>query len=463
MRRRTEDNRLPDRIGAREVIDLAWPLVVSMLSFTLMSVADAAFVGRLGTEPLAGIGLAITVLFLVRSFGIGLVQGIRVLTAQRTGAEDEVAALRLGWQALWLSAVLGILTLALVPMGAPLFGWMGATGEVRRLAVEYYVTRLLFAPVDFASFGLTVWFQGRGDTRTPMAANVGANVLNIALDALLIFGLGPLPALGIGGAAWATNIARAVGGLYLLRKALPGLAAVSARPSGGLLRRVWALGSPIGVTDLFDVGAFALFTAILTRVGEVELAAHVVVIRIISVSFLPGYAIGNAAGVLVGQAVGANRPALAGQAIRSGLAMAVSLMAAFGVVFVVAPGLLLGLFGAEPAVAETGRKLLLIAATFQLFDAVAMVLCNALNGAGDTRFVMRATLAASWLVKLPVAWLLALPAGLGAAGAWVGFVAELGLISLVFAWRVRSGRWYTVGDEDPRGDVHPAPAPGGGV
>jgi MATE family multidrug resistance protein len=424
-----------------------------MLSYTLMSAADAAFVGRLGTEPLAAIGLSITVLFLVRAYGIGLVQGVRVLTAQCTGAEDREAVFRLGWQSLWLSTALGALAMVLIPVGGPIFGLMGAAGEVRTLATEYFVIRLLFAPIDFASFGLTVWFQGRGDTRTPMVANVGANVLNIGLDALLIFGLGPIPALGIGGAAWATNIARAVGGAYLLWRALPHLVGVSAGLSRDLLRRTWALGHPIGVMDFFDVGAFTLFTAILTSAGEVELAAHVVVIRIISVSFLPGYAIGSAAGVLVGQAVGARRPVLAGQAIRSALVLAVSVMAVFGVVFVVAPGPLLGLFGAEPAVAETGRKLLIIAATFQLFDAVAMVLYSALNGAGDTRFVMRASLGASWLVMLPVAYVLAIPAGLGAAGAWVGFVAELALISVIFAWRVRSGRWL-VFHSDP-----PEPAP----
>lgn len=452
---RVESKALPERIGATELLELAWPLIVSMLSYTLMAAVDAVFVARLGTVPLAAIGIAIPLLFLVRAYGLGVLQGVRVLTAQRTGAEDHAEARALGWQAVWMALALGVLAMSLIPVVPLLLAASGADPEVAGLAGAYVRVRLLAAPIDFVSFGMTCWFQGQGDTRTPMKANVTANVLNIPLDAVLIFGLGPVPALGIAGAAWATNLARVAGLVWLVWRTVPAVRGVSWRPSWDLVRRVVRLGHPLGVSDVLNVGAFTVFAGILAAAGEVHLAAHVVVIRIISISFLPGYALGNAAGVFVGQAVGANRPELAGQAIKSGLMLAVGVMVAFGVLFLAAPGPLLAIFSAAPEVAEVGRTVLAVAATFQLFDAVATVLWQALSGAGDTRFVMRVGVTASWL-KLPLAWALALPLGFGAPGAWCGFTLELVALAIVFAWRVRSGRWLLI-----QQDGAPAPAPVG--
>src|SRR5690606_10206650 len=156
-----------------------------------------------------------------------------------------------------------------------------------------------------------------------------------------------------------TNVAGLIG-LAILAVAFARSEAIGAsrRPSRPLLRRVWDMGHPMGVQDAMDVGAFALFMTILTAAGEVHMAAHVVVVRIISISFLPGYGIASATGVLVGQSVGANRPDLALQAMRSGLALAIGGMAALGVVFVTMPEPLLAVFGAEPEVEAVGRRLL---------------------------------------------------------------------------------------------------------
>ncbi len=447
-----DTQRLPPHIGPRQVLDLAWPVIVSLLSYTLMAAADVVFVGQLGTAPLAGVGAGITLLFLSRGYAFGMLQGVRVVTAQRTGAEDHDAVPRLAWQAVWLGLGIGLLLTLAIPLAWPALGWMGTEGEVRAFGWQYLVIRLIAAPTDLAFFGLSAWFQGRGDTRTPMKANVTANLSNIGLDVLLVFGFGPVPALGVAGAAIATNVAGLIG-LAILGRAFvrsPAFRAPRA-PSRALLRRVWDLGHAMGVQDVMDIGAFTLFMAILTAAGEAHMAAHVVVVRIISVSFLPGYGIASAAGVLVGQSLGAGRPDLAGQALRSALGLALAMMAVFGVVFLAAPEPLLAVFGAEPEVEDLGRRLLVIAATFQLFDAVATVLYQSLAGAGDTRFAMRVTVAASWVVKLPIAYGLAIPGGMGVVGAWVGFDAELLVLAVVFAWRVRSGRWLRASAPSPAG------------
>ena len=179
----------------------------------------------------------------------------------------------------------------------------------------------------------------------------------------------------------------------------------------------------------------------LARVGEADLAAHVLVIRVVLVSFLPGLAIAEASGVLVGQAIGAGRIDEARDAWRAGLGLAVAVMATGGVAFLLFPTALLAVFDAEPAVVAIGRELLVVAAAFQVFDAIATVALMALNGAGDTRFTMVTNVAAAWLVKVPVGTALALGLGLGATGAWLGLTAEIVVLSVLWTWRVRGVRW----------------------
>lgn len=425
-----------------EVVRLAWPITISMLSFTAMGLADTLFVSRLGTEPLAAVGMAVSTTFLILAFGMGLMGGVKVSVAQATGATDEDGVLRLGWQALWVAGIVGVTLATLAPFGPMLFRALGAEGEVGEMANAYFLIRVLGSPLTFAMLAHKSWFDGRGDTRTPMVANLIANGLNIALDPIFIFGWGAIPAMGVGGAAAATVLAMAVAMTFLAARGIPRLLkASSRRPERELLREIWRLGSPMGVRQLLGVGAWVLLVSVLARVGAIDLAAHVMVIRIVSVSFLPGYAISQAASVLVGQSVGAGNPLGARAAVRHSMVLAVAVMAVCGIVFVAFPEPLVGVFGVAPEVAALGRTLLIVAAGFQVFDAVAMVAQGALNGAGDTRFVMVTSVLAAWLLQLPVAVALALPMGMGAVGAWIGLTVEIAGLAAVSLWRVRGDRW----------------------
>ena len=189
------------------------------------------------------------------------------------------------------------------------------------------------------------------------------------------------------------------------------------------------------------MGSFVVFSSMITFVGPVELAAHIIVVRICSVSFLPGHAIGEAAGVLVGQFVGAGRRELALPVSWSATKLAIAIMASWGVVFWLAPAYLVAPFDAEPAVTAVAIKILMVAAAFQLFDAVVMALSGSLNGAGDTKWVMVVSLLCAWLIKVPFAYLFAFSAGLGAQGAWLGFTVELILLSGLVVWRIRGNQW----------------------
>ena len=434
------------------VARLAWPIMVSMLSYTAMGVVDTLYVSRLGTAPLAAVGLAMTQVFLAQSFVLGLLGGLKVLIAQRVGAGTADAADgigRLAWQGLWLAGLAGALVALLIPVSGAILSLMGASGGVVAHGEAFLRIQLLGAPLAFALQALGAPFHGRGETRVPMVATLLANGVNILLDPLFIFGGWGIPALGVGGAALATVLGLLVGVVYLAARLRGTLWAASASLDGAALGEIWRLGAPMGLRVLLEVGSFTLVAALLAQVGDAHLAAHVLVIRIISVSFLPGHAIGEAASVLTGQAVGARQPARAREAARLSMLLAVGVMAAMGLVFYLIPGVLLVPFHAPPEVATLGRSLLLIAAVFQIFDAVVMVGFGALNGAGDTRFTMAAGVGTAWLVKLPVGYALALAAGWGAPGAWWGLTAEIVLVALIALWRLRGEAWLAAAHPPP--------------
>ena len=432
-------------IGQRQVLHLAWPFMVSMLSQTAMTLADTLFVARLGTAPLAGIGLGSVASYVLLAAGFGLTGGVRVLVAQATGGQRTEQVRVLAWQALWITLALGLLGLLLVPLSAWVVALFGASGEVAAHATDYLWIRVAGSGPAVAMLALAAWFQGRGDTRTPMVANVLANLLNIALDPPFIFGSGPLPALGVAGAAVTTVVAQCVGTAILAAAAWPVLRRTSARPRLDLLRRMMQVGAPMALRGVLSVAGFAVFVALLARAGDAHLGAHVVVMRIVSVSFLPGHAIGEASGVLAGQALGAGRADLARQAFWAGTRLASLVMGAMALLFVALPRPLLAIFDPSPEVADIAVRLMLIGAAFQLFDAVAMVAQGVLNGVGDTRFTLLAGVGTMWLVNLPLGWLLGLHLGMGATGAWLALTAEIIVFAAVTLLRIRGSGWLDQG------------------
>jgi MATE family multidrug resistance protein len=428
------------RGSVREVANIAWPIVVGMLSYTAMGVADTLVVGWLGVTELAAVGLATTAVFLINSLFLGTLHGVKVLASQATGAAEHSRAARVGWQGVLVAVPFGLLVIGLSAMDAWIFSLMGGPADVQEAARQYFVVRVLASPFWYVTVALSDYFQGTGDTRTPMKVNLLVNGLNIVLDVLLVFGWGPVPSLGIAGAAWATVLASVAGMLVIFPLFVR---RVDVRPEvePALMREMLAVGLPIGVKYTLHVGGFTVFTAVVARAGEVELAANQVALKVISMSFLPGAGIGEAATVLTGQYLGARRFDGLRRSFYSALGLAVSLMAVFGVVFWVAPHGLVGLFTDDPAVIAVGSELLLLAAVFQVFDAVEMTASGALNGTGDTRFTMWVSIVGAWVVLVPLSWFLGLVLDLGAFGAWIALTVQIVLASAVVTWRFRTEPW----------------------
>ncbi len=426
---------------------MAWPLAVGMLSFTLMGVVDTLLMGHVGTSAQAGVGLAVSVAWTLIAFFRGLISGSQALVAASHGAGDRERLRRAAGAGVLVGLVSGLVSCVLLASFAgPVLGLLvgdseGATA-IGAHAVSYLEIRAFGLPLTLTAFGLMSGLQGIGDMRSRMWVSLAGNTINAVADVVLIFGAGPVPALGVPGAAWATVASSGLmcllyGVQYLRRFGRPRL------PSLGVLRDSVSVGLPAGAQSLLAVIAWVMMNVVLARVGPVHLAASEIVIQIASLSFLPGYGLSEAGGVLVGRYLGAGRPRTAARTIRSARWLAVTLMGTCGFVFLVGGEAICSLFTRDPRVAALAGQLMLFAAAFQVLDAVAMVHLCALRSAGDTRFTFVLTTAASWGLTVPLSLSLGLWLGWGAPGAWLGLTLEMGALAGITAWRVtgvRSGR-----------------------
>ena len=404
-----------------------------MLSHTVMGVVDTLMVAWLGTVEVAAVGLASTAFFALVCLGLGGLGGVRVVVAQALGRGDDVRIRDAGWQGVAVAAVLGILMIPLVWVCPGVMTFMTGGGPATAPATEYLEVRLWGALPMLLSVGALAWFEGRGETRVPMVVRILGNGINLSLNWVLIFGVGPFPELGVAGAAWGTVVAQlfqAVLALALLwRHEAPRF---TTRGLGELMR----LGGPMGLQWALDVQCWAMFCALVARTGDVQMAAHTIVLRIVSVSFLPGHAFGDAASILTGQAHGAKAWGAARRVVNTATWVSAIFMGSIGLLFLIDPELLLSLFRPEHDVMALGVRLLTIAALFQVVDGVVMARQGALNGIGDTRFVMMASVGTSWGLLLPTAWFLCTAMGLGAVGAWMSLMLQLVALSVIY-WR----RW----------------------
>lgn len=418
-----------------EVIHLAGPLAVGLLSYTVMGITDTLLMGKVGTVAQGAVGLASVLAFALSAFFRGLTTGPQALVAAADGAGDRLRLSRAGVAAPLMGLVGGVLLTGIMWLVAR-YGIAPLTDDpaVTAQASPYLAARALFMPVTLVGWGLMSALQGLGDTRTRMYASVVGNAVNVGLDLVLIFGWGPIPALGAVGAAWATNIGELCM-LVVYAVAWRRRFGRPERPGREVLKSSFAVGLPAGLQWAQGTFAFAVMSVVLARVGAEHLAASQIVIQIISVSFLPGLALGEAAGVLVGRYLGARRTGSAARAMRSARQLALAGMGVCAVFFVLFGGWIGGWFTHDPAVHALVIELLWWAAGFQLLDAAATVQLCALRGAGDTRFALEVGIVGAWGLLVPLTLVFALWLGWGAPGAYLALSCELAFLAVVTAAR----------------------------
>ncbi len=424
-----------DRPG-RTLLRLAWPITVSTLSYSTMTLASTAFVARVGSDELAGVGLGAVIGFALICFGIGVLRGAKTLVSQAIGAGRREQIPQLLGAAVALALGLGALAVIVGESVAPLVAALSASRRAGLLAAQYLAIRSLGAPLVLLYAALREARYGEGDTKRPMRASLVANGVNIALDATLILGLG----WGVAGAAVATIVANATELSLLAWPMRHQLRAM--RWARTALGAVWEQGLPNGLQFVMEVGAFLILTVIVARSSAVDGAAHQLVLHLINVSFLPAHSLAEAAAVLVGQAVGANRDALVPKIARKALAIGVGYSATCLLGFVLLGGVITRAMAAgDPALAARAETLLHVGLAFLIADAASVIARGVLRGASDVKYAAIVGIITSWVTTPPLAWLLGVEAGLGAVGGWIGLAVEIIIGAALFWLRVWRGGW----------------------
>jgi putative MATE family efflux protein len=428
----------------KSVLTLALPVTVSSLLQRAEGIAAVFLVGGLGAGPIAAVGLGQLLAFIGTTLLSGLSVGANVIVAQLSGArrtqDAGEAALHLIGLALGASAgltLLGLTTNTLVMTA------MGANADVVAQAVPYSNIIFLVIPFTILIQILSSILQGTGDTKTPMYAMIGVNLLHILVAYPLIYGKWGAPAWGIQGAALAVGVAESAGVGYLLWRCRT-IFRKSSSVRFDLIRSTWDIGASVSGERIFQHAGILLYTKIVLLYGTVTYAAHQVGLSIESFSFLPGYGFAIAAATMVGQSIGAGKYVRAKLENWEANRLAATGMAAMGVVFFFFPYALMRSFTQDEDVVQLGTQFLRIVAVLQIPLAVTMVLAGSLRGAGDTRFIMWTTTAGMWGVRVPLAFVLGVWFNLGVVFVWSTMIADWTVRMGMLLWRYRSERWRAV-------------------
>jgi putative MATE family efflux protein len=431
----------------RAVILLAVPMVLEMLMESVFAVADIFFVGRLGADAVATVGITESLMTIVYAVAMGLSIGATATVSRRIGEKNPDAAARAAVQSIAVGVLVGIAAGVTAVATAPsLLRLMGASDEVVRTGANFARVMLGASGSVLLLFLINAIFRGAGDAAIAMRVLWFANAVNIVLGPCLIFGIGPFPAMGVTGAAVGTAIGRTSGVAYQLYRLTRGDGRIALRAehfglNWGVMRSIMRM-SGVGVFQNFIATASWMgLVRILTGFGSVAVAGNTIGIRIIMFALLPSFGVSNAAATLVGQNLGARRPDRAEAAVwRAGLYNTLCLVTV-GVIFLLFAPQLIRLFSADPEVVPYGVRCLRIVAAGFLFYGYGMVLTQAFNGAGDTRTPTLIYLVCLWLLELPLAWVLAYPLGLGPTGVFVAVSVAFSVLAVVSGFLFRLGWW----------------------
>jgi len=430
----------------RAVLLLAVPMVLETAMESLFAVVDVFFVSRLGPAAVATVALSESMMTLVFTVGLGLSIGVTAMVARRIGEHDPDAAARTTVQAIGLGVVIATLIAVVGAATAPqLLALMGASDEV--IANSGYTRVMLGGNATvLLLFLINAAFRGAGDAAVAMRVLWLANGINIFLDPMFIFGIGPFPELGVLGAGVATNIGRGTAVLaqfWLLSRA-SGRLQIRREHLQVLPELMWRLIrlSGAGMFQVFiSMASWVGLIRILAGFGDEVLAGYAIGIRLILFALLPSWGMSNAAATMVGQSLGAGKPERAEKSVWIAGLYNLIFLGSIGALFIVFAPFIVGLFTTLPEPHRWGVLCLRIVSTGFLFYAYGMVLENAFNGAGDPWTPTWINLFCFWIFELPFAWFAAHVLGWGPNGVFVAMTVSFSALAVVSAYYFRRGTW----------------------
>ncbi|MBD3377320.1 MATE family efflux transporter [candidate division KSB1 bacterium] len=428
----------------RAVFRLAGPAMTSMLLLMIFNLIDIWWVSKLGAAPLAGVSAAAFILWALESAGTLISAGVTAMVARFIGARQPDMANRVAAQGVLIAIAMAILFGAGgILFDRTTFVLMGLQNDVMQAALDYQFYINIGLVNIFGAFTIDAIFRGLGDTKTPMKLISVALVFNILLDPLLIFGVGPFPALGAGGAALATVISHAIPilfGIPILNHRNVKLFSPAIKFSSNLVWRISKIGAPIAFSGIMFSVSYMVLTRYITDYGAHALAALGLGHRIEGLAYFTAVGFSVAAETLVGQNLGAAKPDRAEKAAWISVLHISIILAGVASVFILFPDTIMRLFTNNPQVIEEGKGYLRTIALFEVFLGFEVVLQGAFSGAGNSMPPMVIIVPLTW-ARIPLAILFSGPLGMQSQGIWLAISLTTGLKGIVLAFWFKRGHW----------------------
>jgi putative MATE family efflux protein len=431
----------------RVIWALAWPAIMTFGLESLVGLIDTLMVGRLGATAVAGVGVGTQILNAVSVMNMALATGTIALVARHIGADERPRAEAVVQQSIYVALAVGLTIAIPVSLNASrLVGIFQVDAHVLE-AGSAWVHTIMFGVPSMAMFAvIAAGLRAAGDMRTPLLIGGLVNVLNVIVGYVLIFGKLGMPALGVRGTATASAIAFTTGAVLGLASLLRRSSVLHLRRAALSLdlrigRRILAVGSPTGIEQLLMQIGFLLYLGIAAHYGTSAVAAYFIGVRILALSFLPGFGFGAAASTIVGQQLGARLPASAARSGWEANRLAMLLMSAAGILIFVFARHIVGLFIDDAEVIGDAVSFMHVLAAAQPLMAADSTLGGALRGAGDTRFPLLTVIVGFYGARLGTAWVVTHVLSLSLAWVWAALLGDYVLRAALKARRFNSGRW----------------------
>ncbi len=444
--------------GAKEVMIVAGPMIISSLSWTVMTFMDRVMLRWVSGDAMTAAFQANLVWFSIVCFPLGICIYANTFVGQYFGDRQYQQIGRAVWQAIWLALLFVPLILIFVPLAGPIFESLGHSEAVTSQEIIYFQALCFGAGGMLVSQSASAFFSGRGQTSVVMIVDCVFALLNLFLNWLLIFGNLGFPAWGIFGAGFTTALvlwskSLTYIGLMLLPRYRQEFGTIHWRPDWRLFQRMMKFGLPNGTQIFLDVIGFTIFVMLLGRLGAVEAQASSMAFSISSFAFMPVMGLGTTVLILVGQRLGENRPDLAERSTWTALLLGLGYMFLISLFYWISPDIFLAGFFAfggageaasseEPSRVLAGTLLKFVAA-YNLFDASFMIMSSAIKGAGDTMFVMWTSFVMAIILAV-ITYLVVEVYQLGVMTCWVLVTIWICGFGLIFLLRFLAGNWKSM-------------------
>ena len=429
----------------RKNLTLAIPVIFSQLGQVTVNLADNMMVGHVGTTELAAASFAINVFHIGMLFGLGITLGLTPLVGQSFSARNKRNTARWFKNGVLVYFAASIVLSIFMSVLVLFMNRMGQSDEVVQKAIPYYLIQVSSLVPLMLFFSVKQFFEGIGNTKIAMVITIGANLLNIGLNYVLIYGKMGFPALGLNGAGYATLISRIIMPIvfvFIILKQKDFKGYLTEALHSGFeklkIRRIISIGLPIGLQMVIEILAFSLGAIMLGWISKESLAGHQVAISMAAMTYMISFGLASGTTIRVSHTFGEHDLKEVKHAVFASLHMVIAFMSLMGILFILLRNQVPMLFTSDPDVIKVAAGLLIVGAFFQIFDGIQVVLLGALRGIADVRIPMFMAFFSYIVVSLPISYLFAFVFNFGYSGVWIGFVFGLSTAAILFGLRLRN-------------------------